>query len=260
MRVVSMIPCVDAILREVADDSQITAISHYSQDARATSVPLDWARRFPAVGEGAEDVVALAPDLVITGPHVSPQTAAALERLGVRQLRIGVPVSVAESKAQIQAVAKAVGHDERGRALNTRIDVAVMAAHEAQTPDAPAGLIWQDGGLVPGNGTLADDLLINAGFRSASRERGLAAWDMLPLEDMLVNPPDILLTGIGGMATDVTGDAARVARHPALARAGPRIMTADFPSRLLHCGGPVIIDTSQRLVEIRDQWRKRRGS
>ena len=255
-----MIPCVDAILREVADDSQIAAISHYSQDARSTSVPLDWARRFPAVGDRAEDVVAMAPDLVITGPHVSPQTAAALDRLGVRQLRIGVPASVGESKSQIEAVARAVGHGARGRTLNAQIDAAVAAAHTTLAPKAPSALIWQDGGLVPGKGTLADDLLINAGFRSSSRERGLAAWDMLSLEDMLVAPPDILLTGHGGMATDSAGDSARIARHPALARAGRRIMTADFPSRLLHCGGPVIIDTAARLAEIRAQWPEGQGS
>ena len=47
-RVVSINPCVDAVLREVADPAQILAISDYSQDPRVTSVPLDWARRFTA--------------------------------------------------------------------------------------------------------------------------------------------------------------------------------------------------------------------
>jgi len=76
-RVVSLNPCVDAVLMQVADPAQIAAISHYSQDPAATSIPLALARRFKATSETAEEVVALAPDLVITGEHVAPSTIAA---------------------------------------------------------------------------------------------------------------------------------------------------------------------------------------
>ena len=42
-RIVSMNPCVDTILREVAAPGQIAAISHYSQDPDSASVPVEWA-------------------------------------------------------------------------------------------------------------------------------------------------------------------------------------------------------------------------
>ncbi|MGD9811774.1 MAG: ABC transporter substrate-binding protein [Sphingobium sp.] len=255
-----MIPCVDAILREVADDNQIAAISHYSQDPQATSVPLDWASRFPAVGDGAEDVAAMRPDLVITGPHVAPQTAAMLDRLGVRQLRIGVPASVAESKAQVSEVARVTGHPGRGDALNRRIDDAVTAARSVTRKHAPVALIWQDGGLVPGKGTLADELLGLAGFRSASEQLRLPPWTMLSIEDLLWAPPDIVLTGSAGMESDGLRGDDRMKRHPALAGARGHIMLADFPSSLLHCGGPVIIRTADRLAEVRRRWDRERGS
>lgn len=260
LRVVSMNPCVDAILREVADDGQIAAISHYSQDPRATSVPLDWARRFAVVGDEAEDVVALAPDLVITGPHVAPQTAAALERMGIDIMMLPVPATVAESEAQINEVARALSHEARARALNARIDAAVTAARGMRTERAPSALIWQDGGLVPGRGTLADELLLRAGFRSASAERGLPQWEMLSLEELLWSPPDIVMTGRAGMRTDSGASSERAARHPALDEAGRRMMIASFPSDLLHCGGPVIIRTVGRLAQIRRQWQAERGS
>ena len=38
--IVSLNPCTDAILAEVADPAQLLAISHYSHDPRATSMPL----------------------------------------------------------------------------------------------------------------------------------------------------------------------------------------------------------------------------
>ena len=82
-RVVSVNPCVDAILVEVADARQIAGISHYSQDPRSTSMAVATARRFTATAGTAEEIVALAPDLLLSGSHVAPATANALRRMGV---------------------------------------------------------------------------------------------------------------------------------------------------------------------------------
>lgn len=250
-RIVSMNPCVDAILREVAAPTQIAAISHYSHDARATSVPMGWAAAYPAVGDAAEDVLAARPDLVIAGPHVAPETLAALKRMGVPLLTTSVPATVAESEAQIREIAARIGQPQRGRALIGRIGQAVAR----MKPDdglQPSALIWQDAGLVPGTGTLADELLRGAGFRSSSAEMKLAIWDMVSVEQILLDPPDILMTGAAGMESDVAarGDV----RSSVLAKASGRIMIAAFPSRLLHCAGPTIIDTADRLVLIRSRW------
>lgn len=263
-RIVSMNPCVDSILHLVADDRQIAGVSHYSQDPRATSVPISWARQFPAVGNDAEDVVAMRPDLVIAGPHVAPQTVAALKRLGVPLVQLGVPASVAESEKQIDRVAQMVGQPERGRALNARINGSLAMvrrigqASDTRTP--PSALIWQDGGLVPGPGTLADELLRQAGFRSASTALGLSTWDVLSLEDLLWAPPDIVMTGLPGMRTDGVSGGGRLSTHPAMRKAAHKIMIADFPSRLVHCGGPMIVDTIDRLSQIRREWNGRRRS
>lgn len=257
-RIVSMNPCIDAVLREVADPRQIAGISHYSHDTRSTSVPLDWARHYPAVGDGAEDVIATRPDLVLAGPHVAPQTVAALDRLGVRLVRFGVPATLEESRAQVTEIGTITGHAERARTLNARIDAAVAAAATTRgvSANAPLALIWQDGGLVPGKGTLADELLVSTGFHSASRDLHMAQWDMVSLERLLSIAPDIVMTGAGGMGT---GGANVDARHPALRRAATHITYAELPSHMLHCGGPVIIDAARHLARIRHDWERRRG-
>ncbi len=72
LQVVSIKPCVDAVLVQVANHAQIAGISHYSQDPRATSIPLALAGRFHATSGTAEEVVALKPDPVLSGPHVAP--------------------------------------------------------------------------------------------------------------------------------------------------------------------------------------------
>lgn len=248
VRIVSMNPCVDTILMEVADPRQIAAISHYSQDGRATSVPLSWAMQYPVVADTAEDVIAAEPDLVIAGPHVSIQTIAALKRLGIPLMQVSVPETVSQSKAQISDIAARIGQARRGAYLNARIDKAVADAHGNSPP--VSALIWQGSGLVPGTGTLADEMLRRAGFRNLSSTLGLKKWDILPIEGLLAHPPTVLLAGQANMGAG-DGDANRMLSHPVLRHIGTRIQVAHYPSSLLHCGGPVIIKSVERLAEIR---------
>lgn len=243
-RVVSINPCVDAVLMQVASPGQIAAISHYSHDPRATSIPLDLARRFAATSGTAEEVVAQAPDIVIAGAHVAPATIAALHRMNIALIQIGVPESIAESRAQIRTIAAAVRQPKRGEALVARIDAAVRAA-SVQHNAAPAALIWQGGGLVPGEGTLASELLQRTGYRNMSADYGLKRWDVLPLEHLVARPPQVLLS----VGAEDRSD--RMLGHPVLAGLNQTTAVRRYPERLLHCGGPTIIDAVSHLATIR---------
>ena len=64
-RIVSLNPCLDAILVEVAEPEQILALSHYSADPAASSIPQDIARRYDVTGGTVEEVIALEPDIVL---------------------------------------------------------------------------------------------------------------------------------------------------------------------------------------------------
>ncbi|ASR50688.1 ABC transporter substrate-binding protein [Blastomonas fulva] len=243
-RVVSINPCVDAVLMQVADPAQIAAISHYSQDERATSIPLEQARRFAATSGTAEEVVALAPDIVIAGSHVAPSTISALHRMNIPLIQIGVPESIDESSAQVRTIAAAIRQPARGEALVERIDDAVRAA-SASSAAPPGALIWQGGGLVPGDGTLASELLRVTGFRNLSADYGLKQWDVLPLEYMVAKPPQVLLSVGAHDRSD------RMLGHPVLASLKQQIAVRRYPEKLLHCGGPTIIDAVGHLAQIR---------
>lgn len=242
-RIISMNPCIDAILVEVADAGQIAAISHYSHDAAATAMPLERAAPFSVTYGSAEEVIMLQPDLVLTSTMTSSATLRALRDYGVAVQTLPVPQSLAAEREQVRAVAEAVGHTERGDALIARIDHAVSLARTPH-PAVPA-LVRQLDGLVPGKGTLVDELLQIAGFANASGDYGLAQWDMLPLEQLAARPPAVLLTDV---------PAEQLARlHPAYARITGQAAVHAIPGRYLRCGGPTLVPAIEQLSAIRRQ-------
>ncbi|VAV89941.1 hypothetical protein MNBD_ALPHA04-1489 [hydrothermal vent metagenome] len=234
--IVSSNPCIDAILVELVEPARILSISHYSQSIGASSMNIELARRFPSNGGTAEEIIALRPDIVLLGSHTSQATIAALRRAGIEPILISVPNNIAESLEQIDQIAIAVGGEDGGSALKSRIEKSLDAAPtESQRPRA---LIWQAGGLVPGNGTLIDDILSKAGFDNASADYGLAMWDILPLEPVASNPPDMVFSPTSAKS----GEHRNIAlRQQFFSQFGDEVALADIPENLLHCGGPTII-------------------
>ncbi|MBM3595181.1 MAG: iron ABC transporter substrate-binding protein, partial [Alphaproteobacteria bacterium] len=119
--IVSLNPCSDAVLAEVARPGQLLAISHYSHSAASSSMDLAEARRFRAVSGSAEEVLALHPDLVVADPFLAPATRTALARQGIRVVSLPIARSVDESRAQVLELARLAENEAAGRALDRRI-------------------------------------------------------------------------------------------------------------------------------------------
>lgn len=247
-RVVSLNPCTDAILAEVADPGQILALSHYSRDPAASSMDPAQAARWPATRGTVEAVLALEPDLVLASTYLDPASKAAFARLGLKLEQVGVAASVQESRAQVRRIARLVGHPERGEALVRRIDAALAAAAPPAGHKPISTVVWQQGGLVPGDATLIADLLRRTGFASDASARGLGQGDILGLEATLADPPQVLLR-----VTDhrQSGRSDRLLLgHPVLGQLEQtRVATLD--PRLNYCGGPTIVRAARRLAAIR---------
>ncbi|MBA3054329.1 MAG: ABC transporter substrate-binding protein [Sphingomonadales bacterium] len=241
---VSLNPCTDAILAEVAAPGQIAALSAYSRSPASSSMDVAFARRLPATTGTVEEIVALRPDLVISGNFISPATRSALARLHIPLAELPIASSVDESIAQVRRIARLTGHPERGEALVARIE---SALREAAAPSGPpvSAIVWQAGGIVPGDATLIADLLRRTGFTSLSATRGLGQADYLPLERMLADPPRVILAaGNARSAED------RLLAHPALAALTHTAREPLAPA-LLWCGGPTIIPAAARLAQVR---------
>lgn len=243
-QIVSLNPCLDAILLDVADPDQIRALSHYSHDPAQSSV-VEAARRFPVTYETAEEILLLEPDLVLTSVHNSPATRRALEQMNIPVAAFGVPATVEESHQQIRDVAAAVGHPDRGEALIRRIDAALDDLRPQPGSKPTPTLILQPGGFSPGRGTLQDDLLARAGLENIAERYGVDFWGVVRLEELVIAPPRLLLAGEAGASVLAGGD--RLLSHPVLKRLQGRMVTSPYPRHLLYCGGPTLLHAAHYL-------------
>ncbi len=243
--IVSLNPCADAILTEVAAPGQLLAISHYSHDPRGSSMPLAQARRFPATGGTVEEIAALAPDLVVGDSFTAPATRNALSRLGIRFAELPIASTIAASKAQVRFVAGLAEQPMVGERLVGKIEASVAAATPPAGWTPRSAIVWQGGGLVAGDETLIAELMAHAGFRSSATTRGLGQGAVLPLEAMLADPPQVILT-----AGDPRAEQDRLLRHPVLAGLGGTTRARLDPG-LFYCGGPSIPRAMARLTAIR---------
>ncbi len=243
--IVSLNPCSDAVLAEVADPAQILALSHFSHDPASSSMDLAKARSFRAVSGSVEEIAALSPDVVVAGSFLAPSTRSALDDLGIRVVTVPIATDVAESKAQVMQLARLVGNEHAGALLNARIDAALTRAVPQEASARPSALVWQAGGIVPGHDTLVADLLERTGFSNLAVTRGMRQADYLPLEQVVADPPAVIFS-----AGDKRSAENRQLSHPALsALKGTRVYRFD-PS-LLWCGGPTIVRAVDRLAMIR---------
>ena len=248
-RVVSLNPCLDAILLQVADPGQVTALSHYAREPSQSAIA-DVARRYPFTWGSAEEVVALKPDLVLTSGMGAAALTGVLPRLGIRQASFTVPDTIDESLAQVRRVAGLVGHPDRGEALVSRVRAALAAG--APRPGEPrlGALIYEYHGLASGPHTLVDELMRRTGFDNLAPVYGLNRTGDVPLDALIARPPQVLLAG--QLTPDEPVWADRVLSHPALAALGSRTRRERFPEQLMFCGGPSMIPAVAALVRARE--------
>lgn len=249
-RVVSLNPCLDAILVRLAPRHQIAAISHYSRIVQQSNI-YDIALTLPVTYQTAEEIVSLRPDLVLSSQHSSRATRNALARLGIPVELFGVPQTVDESLEQVDRIGGLTGQTARAVVLKQQILQAIDRSTVAPSSPRLKAVVFQPNGFAAGQGTLMSEMMERAGFDNVAGQYGIGKWGNLSLERLIANPPDVILSGKG--SEGARSWAERIMLHPALQAIAHKVIRAELPERLLYCGGPVLIETATALVHARHQ-------
>ena len=100
-RVASINVCTDQLLMALADPAQIVGLSPYSRDP-ASSAMAERAENFHRLSGGAEDVLALHPDVVVAAPFTRRATREMLKRQGLRVVEFPVAQSLADVRSNLR--------------------------------------------------------------------------------------------------------------------------------------------------------------
>ena len=245
-RVVSINLCTDQLAMLLAAPGQLVSVSDLAADPHSSAMA-DTARGYPVNQGRAEEVYLLAPDLVVAGAYTDPATVQMLRRVGLRVEQFDTAKSLTDTRDRIAQMARVLGREEEGAALIAKFD-ADLAVLETKTGTRPRAALYHPNGYTLGGGTLADDILRAAGFRNLAAELGHRGGGTLPLEQLVMAAPDLLISAAplpGASRSEA------VLGHPALdalrkGRAGLRITSPDWI-----CGTPHVLNAVERLTEAR---------
>jgi iron complex transport system substrate-binding protein len=238
-RVVSMHLCADQLLLALAQPQQILSLSYLSADPAWS--PIAAAVQGFHLNHGqAEEVLPLAPDLVLTGAFSTTLAANLLERQGLHVERLGIADSIAAQYAQIRQVGQLLGAEAAADSMVQQMRMALaqrIPALHARVQGKRA-LFYSSNGYSYGRDTLQHDFIQNLGMHnSAAGHSGVA---QLPLELLLREAPDYVF--VDKAPADEAPLAQALLLHPALAALQGRLQLVVLPDTLFQCAGPNFID------------------
>jgi iron complex transport system substrate-binding protein len=246
-RIVTLNLCVDPIVLELVPRERIKGVSLVSGDRNVSPIA-DRVQGLTLMRGGAEEVLALDPDLVLAGAYTTTATVDLLRRLGRRVEVVPLATDLDGIRSAIRQIAAAVGERERGEMLVAAFDMR-LASSRPQDAARPTALLYQMSGLASGPGSLADAAFEAAGLQNQAARLHIGQGGRLALEDLVRNPPD--LVALGQEARTYLTPMADNLRHPALGRVLEQRPHLELPMPLWLCGTPEIAKAVAALAAAR---------
>lgn len=248
-RIASINLCTGALALALVPRARVVSVTQFAADphmspvaARARGIPVNYSR--------AARVLLSRPDLVLAGRFNSPDTLALLRRLHLPLAVVGVPRTLAGTRALIRRFGRLLGARERAARMVRRLGAALRRARAADAGGRPpVAVVFMANGYTAGRGTLIDALLRRAGFANLAAREGIRGFARLGLERLVLGHPDLLVVSAADDAPDL---AHRILRDPALRDLERSVRVVRIPPRLWTCPGPWLTEALARLRAARE--------
>ncbi|WP_332872459.1 ABC transporter substrate-binding protein [Pontibaca salina] len=245
-RVVSVNLCTDQLALMLAAPGQLVSVSRLAHDP-GSSVMVEAAKALPTNGSRAEEVYLLQPDLVLAGTFTDPATVQMLRKLGIKVALFAPATALSDVPDRLAQMGAALGRQQAATRLTADFDAALAGLDDAQTA-RPRAAIYYANGYSSGGRTLAGDILRAAGFDNVADDAGLDHGGTLPLEQLVLLAPDLIVTG-----RDYPGQARAedVLAHPALRALPDTAMAGQLTDQDWICGTPAVLDAVREMRALR---------
>ena len=243
LRIISLDYCADQYVMKLVDREKITALS---PDATASfSYLRNQAKDMATVRPRAEDILLLAPDIVVRTYGGGPNATIFFERAGIKVIQIGYANDITTIKEVILDVAKQLYVPEKGHAIVAQMDARLNALPVRSTDTSVLYLTSK--GATAGTNTLIDDVIQSAGLRNFQTASG---WRSLPLEELAYQHPDKVAVGFFE-TNDLITDQWTPTRHPVVQRMLADTPVIDIPGAVTACGAWFLLDAAEALTAMK---------
>ena len=240
-RIVSLSMCADPYLMAFAEPSQILALSPQSRDP-SLSAFTEEAAAWPASTGRMEDILKLAPDLLIISAYSSATMRALIESFGIQVIVLDAAQNYAAARQEILELGELIGRSTQAQAYLTQLDRQLAATQTDIEKDTAIDkarppiryLNYQRRGLTIGMGHIIDDIITLAGGVNLGRQIGKSIGPM-NLETVIRMQPDFLITESEQQKPIDRGS--EILTHPALTVFFPAEKQIFLPTQLLVCAG-----------------------
>ena len=244
-RIVSLNLCADPYLMEFAAPEQIIALTWNSHDPTQSPFAAR-AANYPITGGRLEEIVELAPDLVILSPFSMANRRQTLHRLGIATLTLNAANDYETAREEIITLGRAIGREAQARDYLSNLD-----AHMARLvrQGISAGLLNIQRRGLTGAGHILDDIIHRAGAQNLGRIVG-DGMVAVSLEHVLMLRPDYLL--MIGSPPEAVDRGTEVFAHPVLRKKFPPDRRITLPASMVLCAGastPMAVAALQAALE-----------
>ncbi len=242
VRVVSMNLCTDQLAMMLAAPGQLISVTNVSIDP-LSSTQVEKARGYPLNAGRAEEIYAMAPDLVLANEYTDPTALQLLRGLGVEVRQFPVITRLDQVPGLVRDIGTALGRETAAEKLASDVE-ARLADLSAKGGKRPTAAFFYAAGYSLGPGTLSHDIIARAGFDNLSEVLGHSGGGRISLEELLMNRPDVIVTSAGYPGASRSEE---VVEHPALAGI-PRVISG--PEWV--CGAPAALEALEIMVAARE--------
>jgi iron complex transport system substrate-binding protein len=248
-RIVSLAPSNTEVLFELGLGDKVVGVTEYCNYPEAAKTKAK-VGGFSTVD--IEKVVSLEPDLILATQIHAKTVIPALEKLGLTVVAL-TPSSLDEVLSSITLVGKATGQDEQASklvsSLRTRIETIADKTRYLPTDQRPRVfyITWHDPLMTAGTGTLADDVIGNAGGENIAHD--IPGDKTIDIETVIYRDPQIIIASVGmGAGEDLPWQYAQT--EPRLkntqALLNGRVYRID--GDLIHRAGPRIVEALEQMA------------
>lgn len=240
-KVISLDYCADQFVLLLSDQEQITAVSKAAEDVY--SFYRDRANGLAKTSSTIEEVIIMKPDVAVQTYSAAAHMGEMTERSGISLIATAYGSDPKTVYKNIEMIGKAVGQQKRAIEFNNNYKNRLKKLE--RTPKSKLRLAYiTPSGVTAGKGTSVDDVIKLSGFENYAVTKGYNGWVDLPLENLILDPPDAFITSFFERDA-VTQSRWSLSRHDFLYKMMNEIPTINLPSTHMSCNGLFLVDAAE---------------